>query len=132
LNVLEFPNSPDPSCPKQTADLRSKAGSAIISHDVRRSSNHVKLTEQLYERFLATKQILHLEAHSQFYSQIRQLRHFEGERFLPNSPTNVFEERGDARYHACLPSVLEKMPHMNSVCGVAFLHLPSLIGLGHN
>jgi hypothetical protein len=44
---------------KQTAGLRSKANSMIISHDVRKSRKRVNLTEHLYECFFAMKQNFH-------------------------------------------------------------------------
>jgi hypothetical protein len=65
-----------------------KANSAIIF------TQHLKVSE-LYEIYqdvfmnipLSWNRIFHPEAHSWIYSRIRQLRHFEGARFLPNSPT---------------------------------------------
>jgi hypothetical protein len=83
----------------QEADLRYDIDSEIVSHNVKGSANHVKIRKHLHEHFLAPKQNIDPLIHSRTHSRIRQLQRFEGDSFLPNSPTlsrnrKVLSQRG--------------------------------------
>jgi hypothetical protein len=89
--VHDFLNSPDSSRP----EIGKRP---VILMPIRQFisclvSGSVKLTvaKHLQERFPTTKDLV---THSRRYSRIRQLWRFEGERFLPNSPTLAPRGRG--------------------------------------
>jgi hypothetical protein len=78
---------------KQTANLQSKVNRQLFHTmlgDQRIKQNHQNTfttVSLLRNRFSATRQI------HEYYLRIRQLWHFEDERFLPNSPTRLLQSR---------------------------------------